>query len=59
MATRTNNPYGKRPEQVVRVLGLTETVEPRLRKVAGHEIDTSAPLDEVVAEVLRIAGARP
>lgn len=56
LATRTTNAYGKRPEEVARVLGLVETVEPLLRRIAGHEIDTSAPLDEVVATLLRIAG---
>jgi shikimate kinase len=55
LSTRTNNPYGKHPDQVARVLGLLETVEPLLRRSAGHEIDTSAPLDDVVATVLRLA----
>jgi shikimate kinase len=54
LSTRTSNPYGKHPDQVARVLGLLETVEPLLRRSAGHEIDTSAPLDDVVATVLRI-----
>jgi hypothetical protein len=52
LATRTTNVYGKRPEELARVLGQVETVEPLLRRVSGHEIDTSAPLDEVVATVL-------
>lgn len=56
LAARTDNPYGKRPEEVARVLRLRETIEPLLRRGAGHVIDTSAPLDRVVAEVLRIAG---
>ena len=54
LRTRTNNPYGKRPDEVARVLDLVETVEPLLRNVAGHEIDTSACLDDVVATVLRL-----
>jgi shikimate kinase len=57
LATRTNNPYGKHPDEVTRVLGLIQTIEPLLRKAAGHEIDTSAPIDHVVATVLRIAQA--
>jgi shikimate kinase len=56
LATRTNNPYGKRPEEVARVLVLLRTIEPLLRRGAGHVVDTSAPLDQVVAEVLRLAG---
>lgn len=56
LATRTNNPYGKRPDELAEVLGYLQTVEPRLRRSATHEIDTRAPLDEVVAAVLRLAG---
>jgi dephospho-CoA kinase len=55
LATRTTNTYGKRPEEVARTLELIETIEPRLRPVADHEIDASAPLDEVVPNLLRIA----
>lgn len=55
LATRTNNPYGKHPDELVEVLGYLETVEPRLRRSATHEIDTRAPLDEVVAAVLRLS----
>ena len=54
LATRTTNTYGKRPEEVARVLDLIETVEPLLRSVAGHEIDTSAELEEVIAKVLQL-----
>jgi dephospho-CoA kinase len=54
LRTRTNNSYGKQPDEVVRVLALVATVEPLLRKAAGHEIDTSAALDEVVTSVLRL-----
>jgi dephospho-CoA kinase len=50
--TRTNNPYGKHPDEVARVLSLRETVEPLLRRAAGHEIDTSASLDAVVTSLL-------
>jgi dephospho-CoA kinase len=56
LATRNTNTYGKRPEEVARTLELMETIEPRLRRIAGHEIDASAHLDEVVATMLRIAG---
>jgi shikimate kinase len=55
LRTRTNNPYGKHPDEVARVLDLMETVEPLLRRAAGHEIDTSVCLDDVVAAVLRLA----
>jgi len=58
LADRTTNPYGKRPEEVARVLSLLQTVEPLLRKAAGHEIDTSVPLEQVVAKVLQFVDAR-
>lgn len=54
LATRTNNPYGKRPAEVARTLQLQQTIEPLLRQGAHHEIDTSVPLDRVVARVLQI-----
>jgi shikimate kinase len=54
LATRTSNPYGKHPDEVARVLLLKDTVEPMLRRVAGLEVDTSVPLDEVTARVLRL-----
>lgn len=55
LATRTNHPYGKHPDELADVLGYLETVEPRLRRSATHEIDTRAPLAEVVVAVLSIA----
>ena len=54
LGARTNNPYGKHPDEVARVLGLVENVEPLLRRVAGYEIDTSARLEDVVATVLQV-----
>lgn len=54
LATRTNNPYGTTPRSLARVLEHLETVEPRLRRVADHEIDTSAPLERVVESILRL-----
>jgi shikimate kinase len=52
LATRTNNPYGKHPDELAEVLGYLETVEPLLRRGATHEIDTSAPFEDVLAAVL-------
>ncbi len=57
LATRTNNPYGKRPEEIAEVLGYMDTVEPRLHRVAHHEVDTSVPLREVAMRVLHLVGA--
>jgi dephospho-CoA kinase len=55
--TRTGNSYGKAPEEFRRFLDDVEVVEPLLRRVAGHEVRTTAPLDEVVSAILRIVGA--
>ena len=54
LATRTNNPYGKHADELARVLGHIETVEPLLRRGATLEVDTSAPLDQVVETILRL-----
>jgi hypothetical protein len=56
LSTRTNNPYGKRPEEVARVLDLVQTIEPLLRRGTGHVVDTSDPLDQIVTQVLRLVG---
>ncbi|NOK63392.1 MAG: hypothetical protein GFH27_549347n53 [Chloroflexi bacterium AL-W] len=52
---RTNNPYGKRPEERAEVLHYLETVEPLLRGGATHEIDTTQPLEQVVEMILTLA----
>ncbi len=54
LTTRTNNSYGKRPEELAETLHYLETVEPLLRRSATHEIDASAPINQVLAEVLRL-----
>jgi len=53
---RTTNAYGKHPEELSRSLEFKETVEPLLRATADVELDGAAPLDEVVAEIVRFAG---
>jgi len=57
LATRTTNPYGKHPAELARILGHIETVEPLLRRAAALEVDTSAPLDQVVETILRLVRA--
>jgi shikimate kinase len=54
LGTRTDNPYGKAPEEQRRFLEDVETVDPLLRQGATAEIRTTAPLDEVVATILEI-----
>ena len=52
LASRTNNPYGKDPVELARVLGHVGSVEPLLRRGATLEVDTRAPLDRVVRAIL-------
>lgn len=54
LATRTNNTFGKLPEKVARTLALRQEIEPLLQRGASAVIDTSVPLSDVVAQVLRI-----
>lgn len=57
---RQNHPYGATPRTRARILEHTrilehiKTVEPLLRRGATHEIDTTAPLVEVVERVITI-----
>jgi dephospho-CoA kinase len=53
LATRTGNSYGKAAGELSRVLDDIESVEPLLRRAAHHEVQTTVPLGEVVAAVLR------
>jgi shikimate kinase len=57
LATRTDNPFGKAPEELRRILDDVETIEPLLRRVAAHEVRTTMPLNEVVTTVLRLVVA--
>ena len=53
LKTRTNNSFGKDAGELSRSLQLQPEIEPLLRRGADLEVDTSAPLDEVVAAILR------
>ncbi|MBV9172787.1 MAG: AAA family ATPase [Chloroflexi bacterium] len=54
LASRTTNPYGKHPDELARVLRLQQTVEPMLRRAASLEVDTSAPIDQVIEIILNL-----
>ncbi|MGH3050681.1 MAG: hypothetical protein ACRDLK_11025, partial [Gaiellaceae bacterium] len=56
LATRTNNSYGKQPEELRRFLEDVEKVEPLLRGIATFEVETTMPLDDVVTTILRLVG---
>jgi len=57
LATTSNNLSGKAPEEFRRFLDDVKTVEPLLRLVASHEVQTTVPLNEVVWTVLRLVDA--
>ena len=54
LAVRSNNSYGKTPQEFRRFLDDVENVEPLLRRVATHEILTTVPLNDVVTAILRL-----
>jgi broad-specificity NMP kinase len=56
VATRNTNDYGKTAAQRELIAHHLTTVEPVLRAGATAEIDTRAPIDEVVDALERIAG---
>lgn len=59
LATRTNNAYGKHPDELAQVLYYQKTVEPRLRTVATSELDTSAPVADLITALLALVGQTP
>lgn len=54
LAERSNNPYGKQPAELAEVMANLVEIEPLLRRCATHEIVTTKPLTDVVAEVLAL-----
>ncbi len=54
LASRTTNNYGKTPAERAMILDDLANVEPLLRAGCTHELDTSRPLAEVVADLLAI-----
>ena len=53
---RTNNEFGKQPEELELMLKLNRSGE---KPAGAMDIDASRPLDHVVDEVLRLADCRP
>jgi dephospho-CoA kinase len=58
VAGREANDFGKTEPERARILGDLESVEPLLRSGATAEIDTRAPLGDVVDALERIASER-
>jgi shikimate kinase len=51
IAARTDNPYGKLHEERQTIVHHLNTVEPLLRATATVEIDTTAPIENVVQQL--------
>ena len=56
LATRTTNSFGKDPAELARILDDQANVEPRLRSIATVELDTRAPVGELVTAVVALVG---
>lgn len=54
IASRTTNPYGRSPDERQLILRHLAQVQPLLRATCTHEIDTTRPIDEVVARLVEI-----
>jgi dephospho-CoA kinase len=59
IAARTDNPFGKRPEEREAILRDLANVEPLLRATSTAEIDASAPIDRVVRQLEELAQTTP
>lgn len=59
IAARSNNSYGKHPDELAEILGYLHTVEPLLRRCTTLEVDTSAPLSDVLAAILATVRTAP
>jgi shikimate kinase len=56
LAARPAGSYGSHPEDAVRALGLIATIEPLLRRIAHHELETDRPVEETLAALLELVG---
>jgi dephospho-CoA kinase len=54
LAARPPDAYGSRPKDAARVLSQLDTVEPLLRRVAHHELDTNRGVAESIAALLSL-----
>jgi dephospho-CoA kinase len=55
VSSRSTNPYGSTAEDRVEILRNLDEVEPLLRATATVEIDATAPLNDVVAQLEQLA----
>jgi broad-specificity NMP kinase len=59
LASRTNNRFGKNPDERAKILADLEKFEPVMRRSATHEIDTSKALDRVIDEIVSLVKEPP
>ncbi|GMA89299.1 hypothetical protein GCM10025868_45490 [Angustibacter aerolatus] len=59
VTTRTTNDFGRSADDRSRIASDLVTVEPLLRRVATHELDTTRPLADVVDDLQSIVRALP
>jgi shikimate kinase len=59
IGNRTNNPFGKTPEQRKTILRDLAEVEPLLRRTCTHEIDATQPLTSIVDQLAQLGRAPP
>lgn len=51
---RINNPYGKSPTEIDKIIDDLHQIEPLLRKSSTYEIKTDKPLPEVIEEIKQL-----
>ena len=51
---RTNNPDRKQDVEIAQIKENVRRFEPRLRRIASHEIDTSLPIRDVLETILKL-----
>jgi adenylate kinase family enzyme len=57
--SRTDNAYGKASEERQRIIDEIARIEPLLRTTCTHEIDTTKPVADVVADLVAIGSGPP
>jgi dephospho-CoA kinase len=54
---RTANDFGKTPEEREQIISDVAEFEPRMRATCTHELDATQPIEDIVAELIRIGAA--
>jgi broad-specificity NMP kinase len=54
ICSRSSNSYGQNPEEMARILADLDEIEPHLRERCTYEIETTAPVNDVVDRILAL-----